>query len=42
VTLGLSTEEINAIKGFVRRLQLAIASALQASTRIKQLLGTGV
>jgi len=42
VTLGLTQDEINAIKGFYVGDLPAIASALQASTWIKQLLGTGV
>ena len=42
VTLGLAQPEIDAIKGFYIGDLPAIASALQASTWIKQLLGTGV
>lgn len=42
VTLGLSQDEINAIKGFFVGDLPTIASALQASTWVKQLLGTGV
>jgi len=42
VALGLSLEEINAIKGFYVGDLPAIAAQLQASTWIKQLLGTGV
>jgi hypothetical protein len=41
-TLGLSQEEINAIKGFYVGDLPAIAALLQSSTWIKQLLGTGV
>jgi hypothetical protein len=40
--LGLTQEEINAIKGFFVGDLPAIASALQGSTWIKQLLGLGV
>jgi hypothetical protein len=42
VALGLSQEEINAIKGFFVGDLPAIAAQLQASTWIKQLLGLGV
>ena len=42
VTMGLSQDEINAIKGFFVGDLPAIAAALQASIWIKQLLGTGV
>jgi hypothetical protein len=42
VELGLSQQEINAIKGFYVGDIPAIAGQLQASTWIKQLLGTGV
>ena len=42
IELGLSQDEINAIKGFYVGDLPAIAAALQASTWIKQLLGTGV
>jgi len=42
IELGLAQDEINAIKGFFVGDLPAIASALQASTWIKQLLGTGV
>jgi hypothetical protein len=40
--LGLTLEEINAIKGFFVGDLPVIAAQLQASTWIKQLLGTGV
>ena len=42
IELGLSQDEINAIKGFYVGDLPAIAAALQASTWVKQLLGTGV
>lgn len=42
IALGLSQEEINALKGFFVGDLPAIAAQLQASTWIKQLLGTGV
>lgn len=42
VTLGLTQDEINAIKGFYVGDLPAVASALQASTWVKQLIGTGV
>jgi hypothetical protein len=42
VTLGLSQDEINAIKGFFVGDLPQITALLQASTWIKQLLGTGV
>lgn len=42
VTLGLTVEEINAIKGFFIGDLPTIYNALVASTWIKQLLGTGV
>jgi hypothetical protein len=42
IELGLSQPEINAIKGFYVGDLPAIAAQLQASTWIKQLLGTGV
>ena len=42
VTLGLSQEEVNAIKGFFVGDLPAIAGQLRASAWIKQLLGTGV
>lgn len=42
ITLGLTQEEINAIKGFYVGDLPGIASLLTASTWIKQLLGTGV
>jgi hypothetical protein len=42
IELGLSQEEINAIKGFYVGDMPAVAAQLQASTWIKQLLGTGV
>jgi hypothetical protein len=42
VELGLSQEQINAIKGFFVGDLPAIAGQLQASSWIKQLLGTGV
>jgi hypothetical protein len=42
ITLGLSQEEVNAIKGFYVGDLPAIANALAASVWIKQLLGTGV
>jgi hypothetical protein len=42
VTLGLSQEEVNAIKGFYVGDLPLVAGPLQASTWVKQLLGTGV
>jgi len=42
IVMGLSQDEINAIKGFFVGDLPAIAGLLQASTWIKQLLGTGV
>jgi len=42
VLLGLTQEEINALKGFYIGDLPAIAAQLQASSWIKQLLGTGV
>ena len=42
ITLGLTQDEINAIKGFYVGDLPAIATALQASTWIRQLVGTGV
>jgi hypothetical protein len=42
IELGLAQDEINAIKGFYVGDLPAIAATLQASTWIKQLLGTGV
>lgn len=42
VTLGLSLEEVQAIKGFYVGDLPQIASLLQQSVWIKQLLGTGV
>lgn len=42
VTMGLSQDEVNAIKGFYIGDLPAIADALRASTWLKQLLGTGV
>jgi hypothetical protein len=42
ITLGLTQEDINAIKGFFVGDLPAIANLLTASTWIKQLLGTGV
>lgn len=42
VTLGLTLEEINAIKGFYVGDLPAIATLLAQSVWIKQLLGTGV
>jgi hypothetical protein len=42
ITLGLSQDEINAIKGFFVGDLPAIAASLQASTWIKQLVGLGV
>jgi len=42
IELGLAQDEINAIKGFFVGDLPAIAAQLQASTWIKQLLGTGV
>jgi hypothetical protein len=42
ITMGLSQEEINAIKGFYIGDLPAIQNLLQASVWIKQLLGTGV
>jgi len=42
IELGLTQDEINAIKGFFVGDLPAVAAALQASTWVKQLLGTGV
>jgi hypothetical protein len=42
VTLGLSQEEINALKGFFVGDLPAITAQLQGSVWLKQLLGTGV
>lgn len=42
VTLGLTTEEVNAIKGFYVGDLPPMYNALIASVWIKQLLGTGV
>jgi len=42
VTLGLSVEEINAIKGFYVGDLPGIVAAFTASVWVKQLLGTGV
>jgi hypothetical protein len=42
IEMGLSQEEINAIKGFFVGDLPGIANLLTASTWIKQLLGTGV
>lgn len=42
VALGLTVAEVNAIKGFFIGDLPAIRTALQASTWIRQLLGTGV
>jgi hypothetical protein len=42
VTMGLTQDEVNAIKGFFVGDLPAIAAAMQGSTWIKQLLGTGV
>jgi hypothetical protein len=42
ITLGLSQDEINAIKGFFVGDLPAIAASLQASTWVKQLVGLGV
>jgi hypothetical protein len=42
IALGLSQDEINAIKGFYVGDVPGIAALLSASTWIKQLLGTGV
>jgi len=42
LALGLSQEEVNAIKGFFVGDLPAIAAQIQASVWIKQLLGTGV
>lgn len=42
ITLGLTQEEINAIKGFFVGDLPAIATTLQGSTWIKQLLGLGM
>lgn len=42
VTLGLSQDEINAIKGFYVGDVPTMANAFKASTWVKQLLGTGV
>jgi len=42
ITLGLSQEEVNAIKGFFVGDLPAVANLLASSVWIKQLLGTGV
>lgn len=42
VLLGLTQEEINAIKGFYVGDLPAIAAAMQGSLWVKQLLGTGI
>ena len=42
IELGLAQDEINAIKGFYVGDLPAIATTLQASTWIKQLLGLGI
>lgn len=42
VVLGLTQDEVNAIKGFFVGDLPAVAAQLQASAWIKQLLGTGV
>lgn len=42
IALGLSQEEVNAIKGFFIGDLPSIYNALVASTWIKQLLGTGL
>ena len=42
VLLGLTQEEVNVIKGFYVGDLPAIAAQLQASSWIKQLVGTGV
>jgi hypothetical protein len=42
IELGLSQPEVNAMKGFFIGDMPAIAAQLQASTWVKQLLGTGV
>lgn len=42
VTLGLTQEEVNAIKGFYIGDLPGISNLLQQSSWIKQLLGTGV
>jgi hypothetical protein len=42
VTLGLSQEEVNALKGFFVGDLPALATLLSQSVWIKQLLGTGV
>jgi hypothetical protein len=42
VVLGLAQDEVNAIKGFFVGDLPTILAQLQASTWIKQLLGTGV
>jgi len=42
ITLGLTQDEVNAIKGFFVGDLPAMAAQLQASSWIKQLLGTGV
>jgi len=42
IELGLSQEEINAIKGFYVGDLPQLAALLKSSTWIKQLLGTGV
>jgi len=42
ITLGLSQEEVNAMKGFYVGDMPAIRDLLKASTWMKQLLGTGL
>jgi len=42
IEMGLSQEQVNAIKGFFVGDLPAITAALQASTWIKQLVGVGV
>lgn len=42
ITLGLTQEEINALKGFFTGDLPGIANLLKQSTWIKQLLGTGI
>ena len=42
ITMGLTQDEVNAIKGFFVGDLPAIATSIQTSTWIKQLLGTGV
>lgn len=42
VTLGLTQEQVNAMKGFFIGDMPGITNLMQASTWLKQLLGTGI